>query len=547
MLETLEPSVMELFALKSLLLLLALTGRCSANVLPEGPLYALVGKDVTISTLLKNSTYSVIIWNYSDGKEQNNIVTGSSGGSKVAEPYAGRVILDTNNGQLTLSAVKAEDSGDYSISAISADLLTNTGEIKLKVLEPVSAVAIKSDIPEAIEHNSTVVLNCSAKGSISKFSWLNGTSPIVADGKRITIEDEKQSSTVTIANVLRSDLVGPIFCTAANTLEMKKSAPFNLTVHYGPEGVAITPANTPMFLQSGSSHNFSCTAQSSPPAVLSWYHGEKKIENPGAVLTLETLEKLGLGKKKEDYTCRATNEKTKRTVASPAVSFLVIDPIIGAKITGPADTLIAGSNSANLSCMAATGTVESRTWTKDGKPLAGDSRVVFSADKSSLKITPLQKEDNGEYACVLSNPVNQIKASFKLVVNYGPEQAVVKGKNAIEVTDPLNLTCVAASVPPASFTWKFNGSMTEVKTANYAIEKVVYKNTGTYSCIAHNSVTNKTTKVDFSLSVAEEGALDEGLSDGAIAGIVIAILVALGAAIALIIYCRQKVPVESPY
>lgn len=34
----------------------------------------------------------------------------------------------------------------------------------------------------------------------------------------------------------------------------------------------------------------------------------------------------------------------------------------------------------------------------------------------------------------------------------------------------------------------------------------------------------------------------EGLSDGAIAGIVIAVLVALGAAIGLIVYCRQKVP-----
>lgn len=40
----------------------------------------------------------------------------------------------------------------------------------------------------------------------------------------------------------------------------------------------------------------------------------------------------------------------------------------------------------------------------------------------------------------------------------------------------------------------------------------------------------------------EEGTLDEHLSNGAIAGIVIAVLIALGAAIALIIYCRQKVP-----
>lgn len=55
--------------------------------------------------------------------------------------------------------------------------------------EPVSDVTIKSDLPEAIEFNSTVVLTCSAKGSFLKFSWLNGTAPIVADGKRLTLKD----------------------------------------------------------------------------------------------------------------------------------------------------------------------------------------------------------------------------------------------------------------------------------------------------------------------------------------------------------------------
>lgn len=39
------------------------------------------------------------------------------------------------------------------------------------------------------------------------------------------------STTLTIADVLRSDLTRPISCTAANKLETEKSAPFNLTVY----------------------------------------------------------------------------------------------------------------------------------------------------------------------------------------------------------------------------------------------------------------------------------------------------------------------------
>ena len=55
--------------------------------------------------------------------------------------------------------------------------------------EPVSEVAIRSDVPEATEHNSTVVLNCSAKGSFLRFTWTNGTKPLVSDDKRITLKE----------------------------------------------------------------------------------------------------------------------------------------------------------------------------------------------------------------------------------------------------------------------------------------------------------------------------------------------------------------------
>lgn len=54
--------------------------------------------------------------------------------------------------------------------------------------EPVSDVAITSNLPDAIEHNSTVILNCSAKGSLLKFTWINGSAPIVADTRIVIAE-----------------------------------------------------------------------------------------------------------------------------------------------------------------------------------------------------------------------------------------------------------------------------------------------------------------------------------------------------------------------
>lgn len=100
------------------------------------------------------------------------------------------------------------------------------------------------------------------------------------------------------------------------------------------------------------------------------------------------------------------------------VTSVFTEPISGVSVTGPAptETLMAGNSSANLSCQATAGTVKEKVWMKDGKPLAASSRVVFSADMTSVKIEPLQKEDNGEFTCELKNPISTQKASYKMSV-----------------------------------------------------------------------------------------------------------------------------------
>ncbi|GLD60357.1 carcinoembryonic antigen-related cell adhesion molecule 1-like protein [Lates japonicus] len=95
----------------------------------------------------------------------------------------------------------------------------------------------------------------------------------------------------------------------------------------------------------------------------------------------------------------------------------VLEPISCTKITGPTVTLIAGSSTATLSCQAAAGTMMTRTWLKDGKPLSASSHLVFSDDMSSMTINPLQKEDDGEYTCQLNNIISIDEASYKMVVN----------------------------------------------------------------------------------------------------------------------------------
>lgn len=89
----------------------------------------------------------------------------------------------------------------------------------------------------------------------------------------------------------------------------------------GPEKVAVTPADPPSVLASGSNFSLTCSAVSKPQATFSWKHNEQMLKTTGPVLTLKDIEKEGLGKVAENYVCKATNAKTELSVESAAVSF----------------------------------------------------------------------------------------------------------------------------------------------------------------------------------------------------------------------------------
>lgn len=109
------------------------------------------------------------------------------------------------------------------------------------------------------------------------------------------------------------------------------------------------------------------------------------------------------------------------------------------KVSGPTGVLLAGNSSANLSCRAEAGEVTTTTWKKDGKDLTAGGRVLFAADRKSIMIDPLQKEDNGEFVCELSNQVDSSKASYQMVVNcecYQRRRAGGNGRQSCRTNQP---------------------------------------------------------------------------------------------------------------
>ncbi|XP_067093462.1 carcinoembryonic antigen-related cell adhesion molecule 6-like [Osmerus mordax] len=178
----------------------------------------------------------------------------------------------------------------------------------------------------------------------------------------------------------------------------------------------------------------------------------------------------------------------------------VFERISGAIIKSPPGALLAGRDSTNLTCAAA-GSISTREWMKDGGPLSPSDRVIFSGDNSTVSISPVRSTDNGEYLCRLSNPISAITASQHLTVNFGPQNVSIEGKSPAFAGQKVTLSCFAFSVPPAIFTWRFNGNETDVNDTMYIIDKIEDTHTGNYTCMASNYVTGLNDSAILSLRV----------------------------------------------
>uniref|UniRef100_A0A671W9Y4 Ig-like domain-containing protein n=1 Tax=Sparus aurata TaxID=8175 RepID=A0A671W9Y4_SPAAU len=353
----------------------------------------------------------------------------------------------------------------------------------------VSNVVITPNTTDLSEPGCSVSLSCSASGSYLSFLWLNSSSEVTASD-RVQLTDG--GSILSIINVTRYDQ-GPFICHVFNNFSNYTSDPVELSISFS--GVVVASNNTHLF-EFSSSVSLSCSSSGSSLSFL-WMNGSSEVTQSdriqltdgGATLTIINVTRYDQG----PFRCNVSNGVTGE-ISLPVYLFIqsltlnvLTVPITGATIRSPAAILIEDKSSTNLSCEAS-GSIGTRDWMKDGRPLHPGGTVSFSLDNRIIFLQPVQSSNHGTYQCRVSNPVI-LTWLISFLCAVGPHNISIDGPSAAAPGGRVMLRCTADSVPPANFSWTFNGNETHVNTSLYVIERLDEDSIGNYTCTASNMMT----------------------------------------------------------
>uniref|UniRef100_A0A3P9K017 Ig-like domain-containing protein n=1 Tax=Oryzias latipes TaxID=8090 RepID=A0A3P9K017_ORYLA len=477
----------------------------AAGILPDGPLNGSIGGSVMFTTSLieADGPFPSVTWNVNTTVLIINYI---SGAVYIPPDYENRITFFPTTASLELRNLTLDDGGQYSVTVNSGR--GGTINVDIYVFSP-TVTPQSADLVEF----SSFSLTCSSSGSSLSFIWMNSSSEVTASD-RVQITDG--GSTLTVVNVTRYDEQS-YRCRVFNPVSEGISYPVNILVSYGPENTKISVFPSLEFYQEGSEVSLSCSADSKPSAQFSWFLNGTKLPDSGPELTLRNIQISQRG----DYSCQAFNSRTLTNETSPSFFISVL-----LSIKASTEQIIEGS-SVTLTCEAS-GSSPSRKWKKDASDLSLSENVTLSEDNKILTFRAVNKDNSGEYVCLVSNPVSSSEAKFTFIVNYGPQNVQIEGEDKINENGQIKLICSAESSPSATFTWRLNGSEIIGSSAEFLKEKAQHSDSGTYTCEALNTVTKKQATAEHELLV--QTGQTSGCSTGCIVGIVIGCLVIVAAA-----------------
>ncbi|XP_030626728.1 hemicentin-1 [Chanos chanos] len=189
------------------------------------------------------------------------------------------------------------------------------------------------------------------------------------------------------------------------------------------------------------------------------------------------------------YTCTAANVAG---TSSLEMSLTVqIPPSIRG---GESEMSVVENTQALLSCVAEGVPQPTLSWEKEGTALTDTTGEYTILPSGELIIDSAQPEDSGSYTCIATNSVGQDSRTITLSVHTHPAFTELLGDVSLNKGERLLLTCGVTGNPLPKITWAFNNNIVPAHYdhvnghSELVIERVNKDDSGTYSCVAENSV-----------------------------------------------------------
>ncbi|NWH99153.1 CNTN3 protein, partial [Tichodroma muraria] len=421
-----------------------------------------------------------------------------------------RRFVSQETGHLYIAKVEPSDVGNYSCvvtsTATTSPALGSPTPLVLRTDGVMGEYEPKIEVqfPEtlAAAKGSTVKLECFALGNpVPQINWRR-TDGLPFPSK---IKLRKSNGMIEIPNFQQED-AGLYECITENS-RGKNIARGRLTYYAKPhwiqtiKDVEVAVEDT-LF--------WDCRASGKPKPSYRWLkNGEQlaiegRIQIENGALTISNLNLTDSGR----YQCIAENKHgvisssaELRVVASaPDFSKSPMKKLIQVQIGSTVDFECKPKAFPKAKC----------SWKKGGEQLHENERVTLLKD-GGLRISNVSKGDAGSYTCLATNQFGTAKGSTSLIVTEPTRITLAPSNMDVTVGESVVLPCQVQHDPllDISFTWYFNGSLTDFQrdashfekvggsaSGDLMIRNIQLKHSGKYVCMVKTEVDSVASAAD---------------------------------------------------
>nr|XP_061790885.1 hemicentin-1-like [Nerophis lumbriciformis] len=404
----------------------------------------------------------------------------SKDGIKLVKQGQGYQILQT--GQVGIDSAELSHAGRYSCTAKNA-----AGSTHRHVQLTVQELPVIHSHPSNLEVilNNAIVLPCNATGSPRPtITWQKEGINIHTTGGSFTVlpNGSLQIAKASVANS------GTYICVAQNPAGTALGKT-KLRVQVPP----VINSETQKYLAPvDSSVTLQCLSDGVPSPSVTWLKDgqllsesvRQRVLSSGS-LQVAFIQPSDTGR----YTCTAANAAG---TTSLEMSLTVqIPPSI---LDFEQEVVVVERSHAQLVCVAMGVPQPTISWEKDGVLLGEEIGEYTTLPSGELVIDTAQPGDAGRYTCVATNDVGHDSKTVILSVHTHPIFTHLVGDISLNKGERLLLDCGANGIPLPRITWAFNNKIMPVHYdhmnghSELVIEKVSKEDSGTYTCVAENTV-----------------------------------------------------------